>query len=194
MATAGMGKPAPDTRCVECHGDNKLTASDGRSVYVDARKLAASLHGKAGLGCVDCHADLKGADDFPHPKKLKPANCWVCHDKPTAEVIGSVHRPGQGGAAGRVPECWDCHGSHDIRPANDPLSSVNPANLARTCGKCHAGAGANFSRGKIHLVSLRVSNPGAHAVRVFYIILIAVVVSGLLSFVFADILRYVRLR
>ena len=30
-------------------------------------------------------------------------------------------------------------------------STINPANLARTCGQCHPGANANFAKGKIHL-------------------------------------------
>ena len=41
--------------------------------------------------------------------------------------------------------CTDCHGVHDILPASDPKSTVNPANLLATCQKCHPGAGPNWT-------------------------------------------------
>ena len=40
---------------------------------------------------------------------------------------------------------------HNILPPSDPLSTVNPANLVKTCGQCHTGATANFAKGQIHL-------------------------------------------
>jgi hypothetical protein len=68
-----------------------------------------------------------------------------------ATFTGSYH-----GAASRfgdatVANCASCHGSHGIRPSSDPKSSINPANLTRTCGKCHPGASANFAVGKMHV-------------------------------------------
>jgi cytochrome b subunit of formate dehydrogenase len=36
-----------------------------------------------------------------------------------------------------VAMCADCHTPHQNLPASDPRSSVNPANLGATCGKCH---------------------------------------------------------
>jgi hypothetical protein len=41
--------------------------------------------------------------------------------------------------------CTDCHGVHDILKADDPKSSVNPANLLATCQKCHPDAGPNWT-------------------------------------------------
>jgi cytochrome b subunit of formate dehydrogenase len=35
--------------------------------------------------------------------------------------------------------CADCHTAHRELPASDPRSSVNPANVAKTCSKCHRG-------------------------------------------------------
>jgi formate dehydrogenase gamma subunit len=51
----------------------------------------------------------------------------------------------------RTASCSSCHGTHDILPSSDPASTINPANLAKTCGQCHPGANANFAKGKIHL-------------------------------------------
>ena len=58
----------------------------------------------------------------------------------------------------RAPACPDCHGvaekddqgvvhpnAHRILPKTDPASTVNPANKASTCARCHPGASANFA-------------------------------------------------
>jgi len=50
-----------------------------------------------------------------------------------------------------VADCASCHGFHDIRPSSDPKSSIHKDNLAKTCGRCHPGAGKNIIKGKIHI-------------------------------------------
>ncbi len=40
---------------------------------------------------------------------------------------------------------------HNILPSSDPRSTINQANLAKTCGQCHPGAGQNFIKGKVHI-------------------------------------------
>jgi cytochrome b subunit of formate dehydrogenase len=42
--------------------------------------------------------------------------------------------------------CTDCHTPHGILPQKDPASSVNPANMAATCGRCHHGIEEAFER------------------------------------------------
>lgn len=125
--------------CLACHGDNTLKAADGRALFVDAPSLGASIHGQAGLSCVDCHADLKAVPDFPHPEKLKPASCAACHDKAAAEMKTSAHSPDRKTAERPVPSCSDCHGRHDIRAKDDFESRVFPLNLPATCEECHGG-------------------------------------------------------
>src|SRR5512139_1247046 len=73
-----------DDDCLTCHGDPGLKSDQGRSVHVDGAAFGASIHGQAGIACVDCHADLKTFEDFPHAPKLKPVDCAVCHDKASA--------------------------------------------------------------------------------------------------------------
>jgi len=36
-------------------------------------------------------------------------------------------------------DCADCHTAHHELPSKDPRSSVNRANIALTCAKCHRG-------------------------------------------------------
>jgi predicted CXXCH cytochrome family protein len=38
----------------------------------------------------------------------------------------------------KAAECVSCHGSHDIKPANDVQSKVYAANLPATCSACHS--------------------------------------------------------
>ncbi len=40
--------------------------------------------------------------------------------------------------------CTNCHTAHRVLPRRDPKSSVNPANLAETCGTCHSGIQDQF--------------------------------------------------
>ena len=62
--------------------------------------------------------------------------------------MSSFHDSFHGQAAtlknAKAAVCADCHTPHHNLPPSDPRSSVNPANLAKTCGTCHANASANF--------------------------------------------------
>ncbi len=42
--------------------------------------------------------------------------------------------------------CTSCHTAHRILPPNDSASSVNPANIASTCGNCHDGIEQQFRK------------------------------------------------
>lgn len=146
--------------CLDCH------AKADPPVHIDAAAYAASIHAQKGITCVTCHGgdptsdeqDVamsaeKGFRDFPVRAKV-PAFCAKCHSNAAymrgfnpslrtdqySQYLTSIH--GQRLAKGdtKVAVCVDCHGIHDIRPPNDPQSSVYPTNVAQTCGKCHANA------------------------------------------------------
>jgi len=124
--------------CLECHGDKTLTKTNSAgkevSLFVDAAKLAASMHKTN--DCVACHADLtsKHPDDNA---AAKPVACATCHEKQSEAYGASVHgiafAKGQKGAAG----CRDCHGTHDILSPASPASPLHFSRLADTCGACH---------------------------------------------------------
>jgi len=40
--------------------------------------------------------------------------------------------------------CTDCHRAHSELPSKNPNSSVNPNNIAATCGRCHHGIEEQF--------------------------------------------------
>ena len=52
----------------------------------------------------------------------------------------------------RAANCASCHGVHKILPSSDTDSTINPAHLVETCGKCHPGATENFALGKVQSV------------------------------------------
>jgi nitrate/TMAO reductase-like tetraheme cytochrome c subunit len=60
--------------------------------------------------------------------------------------------------------CNDCHGAHLILPPDSAESTINRANIAETCGKCHAGVLETFdqsSHGKAARTGART--PSGHS-------------------------------
>lgn len=121
--------------------------------------------------CTDCH----GAHEIlPSKNPNSPANpenvpllCAKCHENQTkmsAWYYGiktdrfdtykkSYHYKAYISSGKVLATCSDCHENHDTRPAIDPESAINQANLPATCGKtgCHPGAGnAVFYGGRVH--------------------------------------------
>jgi cytochrome b subunit of formate dehydrogenase len=165
-----------------------------------AEDVASSVHGKAlaaGEGdaatCIDCHAEHKfiGLKDPAASSKTSEA-CSKCH---ASEKINSrFGMPGdrvktfyesyhglaaQGGSA-TAANCASCHGYHRILASKDPESSIHPAHLMETCGKCHPGATQHFVDGKIHVVEGAGTGTGDVVnrwVRYIYIALIVLTVS-----------------
>ena len=126
-----------DDDCLTCHGDSGLKTDQGRSLFVDRASYTASIHGSAGISCVDCHADLQKFTDFPHAIKLKPVDCASCHDEAAGEVRDSIHGRPHDALLPVIVLCKDCHGTHDIRPADDTRSHTSAMNIPDTCLSCH---------------------------------------------------------
>lgn len=139
-ATAEPVKPAPaptNEDCLTCHEDPTAKRANGSSVFVAKDKFSASVHGQAGLACVDCHADLAKATDFPHADKLAPAQCQTCHGDVAAEYAKGAHAAARKAGGSLAATCADCHTAHEIRSAKDPTSPTYVLNLPTTCGRCH---------------------------------------------------------
>ena len=181
-AGSATGRPS-DADCLACHGDAGLKNGQGQSLFVDGGGYAASIHGTAGLSCVDCHADLAAVTDFPHLAPLKAVDCSSCHGDETAAVGSSVHGRSEMPQARVAVSCQDCHGAHDIRSSEDAASRTFPLNIPKTCTACHlgkvkTGRGPEFIEGYLRSVHYRalsklgltaaascVSCHGGHSVR-----------------------------
>jgi hypothetical protein len=139
------------------------------------RTYAASIHGREALRgnpdaplCVDCHGEhtIASSRDSRAPTFATHIadTCSTCHARPEimekygipedkiSTFISSLHGIAVGLGYKAAANCTSCHGVHDIRPASDPVSKVNPANLARTCGqpRCHPGMPARIARARVH--------------------------------------------
>lgn len=126
--------------CQMCHDDRGLTKNERgqvKSLYVDLAKFNKSVHGREGIGCVDCHQSLAGVEDWPHTEELPDVDCGACHDAVASQYAGSLHGIGVKQGVPIAPRCWTCHGSHDIMPPSDPESKVNRFNIPIMCGRCH---------------------------------------------------------
>lgn len=124
--------------CLTCHGDASLARENGKPLKFAEGALTASVHGKAGLACTDCHADLASTAEFPHASKLEVVDCAPCHDAQATDYAKSFHAESRGRSPkSKAARCVDCHGTHDILSPKDSASATNHFNLPATCLRCH---------------------------------------------------------
>jgi hypothetical protein len=148
-----------ESTCVDCH-----SALDP-PLQVTQEQFSHDIHAQKGLTCASCHggdptkADMDAmskAADFRGKieRRQVPELCGRCHSDPAfmrqhnpslrtdqlSQYKTSVHGKLFAKGDSKVAVCTDCHGVHDLRPARDTHSKVNPLNVAQTCSRCHADA------------------------------------------------------
>lgn len=133
--------------CVDCHGEHKLMSPQ------DERSSASRGH--VSDTCSSCHA---------RPEVMRKYG--VPEDR-IQTFIESMHGIASGFGSKATANCSDCHGVHDIRPAADPRSRVNPAHLAATCGQanCHPGMPERIRNAKVHIGPDKKGSPVLFTVR-----------------------------
>ena len=135
-AAAAAPPPDPNESCMMCHSDPAAKSESGKSIAVDAKVFAGSVHGQMQFKCTDCHSDVS-AEKLPHAPKLKPANCAACHDAAVKEYESTAHAKARKGGNMVAATCTDCHGKHDILKSTEPASRTHVAKREATCGSCH---------------------------------------------------------
>ena len=160
--------------CTDCHREHDILApgNPGSPVYM------ANVSQQA---CSHCHADTELMAGFNLPQNRVPTYEDSYH--------GLAAREGRQ----TVANCASCHGVHNIYPSSDPRSTVNHANLSRTCGQCHADAGRRFAIGPVHVMSK--TTPGGRVldfVKLFYFIVIPVTLGLMLLHNALDLRRKAR--
>jgi len=118
--------------CTDCHGEHTILAPENPQSPVNPARVSS-------VTCGRCHGNERLAVRYNLPADRVPTFAESFH--------GLESRAG----GQTVANCASCHGVHDIFPSSDPRSTVNAANLARTCGQCHHGAGAHFAIGAVHV-------------------------------------------
>ena len=137
FASPGQAQTADD--CLDCHDDPDLTKNSGGrviSLHVDIDAFNNSIHGVEGIECIDCHQDLEDFDG-EHDEELDDVDCAMCHDDIAEIYAGSLHGRAVARGVDLAPQCWSCHGAHEITPPEDPASTVNRFNIPIMCGRCH---------------------------------------------------------
>ncbi|MGE5176400.1 MAG: hypothetical protein ACM3JJ_08495 [Hyphomicrobiales bacterium] len=125
-----------DKDCMRCHADPGLKAGkDGRSLYVDAAKVAASIHAKT--ACSQCHSDVTASRLRPCETIKQKVDCSSCHAEIGQEYATSTHGQLFAKKDPNAPTCKECHGTHEIRAKVDPASATFPTNVPRLCAQCH---------------------------------------------------------
>jgi cytochrome b subunit of formate dehydrogenase len=159
--------------CSDCHTAHKVLPKSNpestvayKNVPNTCRKchegifnqFETSTHGKLwasgatrGPVCVTCHTahGIRSTESVSFREGIA-SGCSNCHAKKAPTYQDSFH--GQATALGsmKTARCSDCHTPHLNLPKADPKSSVNPANLMKTCGKCHTNVNANFATFQPH--------------------------------------------
>lgn len=181
-------------------------------------QYAGSVHGAALLGehnpdvpvCTDCH----GVHNMPPPQTAQfrvesPNLCASCHADETlmakydiSTAVFDTYVADFHGTTVQLFEkqtpwqetnkavCYDCHGVHNILPANDEHSQVIKENLVVTCQQCHPDANANFPASwTSHFEPSPEHNPLVYYINLFYQILIPAVVGGFALLIGSDVYR-----
>jgi cytochrome b subunit of formate dehydrogenase len=158
--------------------------------------------------CTDCHGEHsilppKDSASSVNPNHVRDT-CGSCHNSvalsrrfglPPDRVVSfdaSYHGLASKSGAQTVANCSSCHGIHNIRASKDPNSTIHPANLARTCGQCHVGAGKRFALGPIHAMNGPAEHASLRWVRWFYSLIIPLTLGFMFLHNFGDWIHKVR--
>lgn len=159
MILCGAARAQTANTCLDCHSllDPPL--------QVTQERFSRDIHAQKGLTCASCHGgDPTRADADAMSKQAGfrgkiqraqiPELCGRCHSdgafmrqyNPSlrtdqlSQYRTSVHGKRLARGDTKVAVCIDCHGVHDLRPASDTRSKINPLNVAETCSRCHSDA------------------------------------------------------
>ncbi len=153
MEPAGHSSAA-DAYCLLCHRQSSqtwvLASGETLNVTLDVNVIARSVHGDenrwGALACADCHPNWR----YPHRsftvrnlrefREERYAVCQDCHAVQATRVQSSVHGELLSDNHVETVTCADCHGGHDIQPANEPR-----AQITQICGRCHADIFADYT-------------------------------------------------
>jgi len=131
VAVGAGVKDAP--ACVDCHGEHLILGPQNPASPVYAANVSAETCGR-------CHGSARMAQLYDLPADRVPS------------YADSYHGLALKGGKITVANCASCHGVHNIFKSADPRSTVNAANLSKTCGHCHQGADrSDYAIGPIHV-------------------------------------------
>jgi len=164
--------------CTYCHSSHKISNPNTPQFRIGEPDL-----------CASCHSDAAMMAKYGLSSDVYVTYTEEFHGM-TVELYKTKWP--QGSIYCYAAVCTDCHGIHEIRSASDPKSTIYPDNLIHACRQCHPDAPAQFASAWTgHFKVTEQQQPLTYYVRLFYMILIPLVIGAMILFVLTDIGRRV---
>lgn len=165
-------RDAPD--CTNCHGEHLILEPGNPASSLNAANISAQTCGR-------CHSDARLTRLYDLPADRLPSYADSFH--------GLAVREGTLTAA----NCASCHGVHDILPPADARSTINPANLRKTCSQCHQNIGEKLAIGPVHVrITTGAAHPVVQWIRGFYLLVIPLTLGFMVLHNLLDWLKKLR--
>jgi predicted CXXCH cytochrome family protein len=165
--------------CIDCHGVHDISHPNATAFRVRSPQL-----------CADCHAD--GELMAQYDISTDVFDTYLSDFHGTTVALFEQQDPD---VVSNEAVCYDCHGVHNITPADDSKSQVAKENLLATCRQCHPGATDDFPDAWVgHFQPTFEDNPALTLVDLFYKIIIPATIGGFVLLVGTDIFGRVRRR
>ena len=157
--------------CTDCHGEHLIVEPSNPLSPLNAANVSSQTCGR-------CHSDARLAQRYDLPADRVPS------------YADSYHGLALEGGKLTAANCASCHGVHAIYRSSDPRSTVNAANLPKTCGQCHKGVEeAKFAIGPIHVqTGAGPNHPVVRFIRWTYLVLIPFTLGFMLLHNLLDLL------
>ena len=156
--------------CTHCHGEHNILNVKDPNAPVAFQNVSSQV-------CSPCHSSVRLSEKYGFS-----ANRYKTFSQ-------SYHGLALSGGSASVANCGSCHGIHNIKPSSDPTSTVNKANLVKTCGSCHPGANETFTQGTIHVTLEKADEPILYWIATTYIILLITVLGGMFLHNLLDLIK-----
>lgn len=151
--TAHKQLPTSDPQA-STHPEN-LTATCGECHHGIAERFKESIHwpenasleeGERLPTCEECHTSHEiMRTDKTGFRFMMMDQCGKCHESQSETFFDTAHGKVSRLGSARAAKCYDCHGTHDILPVDNPESRLSFRNIVDTCRSCHAGAHRQFA-------------------------------------------------
>ncbi len=154
--SAGEGQPGvSDEYCLSCHNEpstsTELPSGELLTLSVDRVTHRTSVHGRAGIACVQCHTETR---EFPHQGVTANSRreytlqmnelCRRCHESNYEQTMDSTHQQAIDEGNLEAAVCTDCHGAHNVQEPGLPRSST-----PKMCERCHSKI-YDLYKGSVH--------------------------------------------
>jgi len=157
--------------CIDCHGVHSVRGPRDTAYRNDSITI-----------CGGCHANREMMDTYGISTDVFETYLDDFHGR----TVDLFRRQDAGNPSNKAV-CFDCHGIHNIRPVDDPLSTIYPTNLQHTCQQCHEDANITFPKAWVsHYLPTWQDTPALYAINTIYQLLIPLTIGGFMLYIGLD--------